>query len=83
MVGVFAEVKRVLRGDGTLWLNMGDCYATGGGSVGRAPGGGDQGERFLRMGMIETQPNRMKLPGLKSPTATRGTAWGARPSPAA
>lgn len=27
MVTVFAEVKRVLRGDGTLWLNIGDSYA--------------------------------------------------------
>jgi DNA modification methylase len=27
MRGVFAEVRRVLRADGTLWLNMGDCYA--------------------------------------------------------
>jgi DNA modification methylase len=27
MVEVFREVKRVLRKDGTLWLNMGDSYA--------------------------------------------------------
>ena len=27
MVAVFAEVKRVLRDDGTLWLNLGDSYA--------------------------------------------------------
>jgi DNA modification methylase len=27
MVAVFAEVRRVLRGDGTLWLNLGDSYA--------------------------------------------------------
>ncbi|MBU7006340.1 DNA-methyltransferase [Phosphitispora fastidiosa] len=27
MVEVFREVKRVLRDDGTLWLNIGDCYA--------------------------------------------------------
>lgn len=27
MVGVFAEVRRVLRDDGTLWLNIGDSYA--------------------------------------------------------
>ena len=26
MVGVFREVKRVLRDDGTLWLNLGDSY---------------------------------------------------------
>lgn len=35
LVGLFAEVRRVLRPDGTLWLNMGDCYAQGGrGKVG-------------------------------------------------
>jgi len=28
MVRVFEEVRRVLRKDGTLWLNYGDCYAT-------------------------------------------------------
>ena len=28
MVDVFREVKRVLRGDGTLWLNIGDSYAS-------------------------------------------------------
>lgn len=26
LVEVFAEVRRVLREDGTLWLNIGDCY---------------------------------------------------------
>lgn len=30
MVQAFAEVYRVLRDDGTLWLNIGDCYAAGG-----------------------------------------------------
>ena len=36
MVEVFREVRRVLREDGTLWLNLGDSYATAGGY------GGDQ-----------------------------------------
>jgi DNA modification methylase len=27
MVAVFRDVRRVLRDDGTLWLNLGDCYA--------------------------------------------------------
>ncbi|KKK87252.1 hypothetical protein LCGC14_2755050, partial [marine sediment metagenome] len=26
IVEVFREVRRVLANDGTLWLNMGDCY---------------------------------------------------------
>lgn len=30
MVGVFREIKRVLRKDGTVWLNLGDCYAGAG-----------------------------------------------------
>jgi len=29
MVAVFSEVKRVLRDDGTLWLNLGDSYSQG------------------------------------------------------
>src|SRR4051812_6731616 len=46
MVDVFREVRRVLRADGTLWLNLGDTYATGAGSVGEHPGEGEQGERW-------------------------------------
>lgn len=46
LVGVFREVRRVLRADGTLWLNLGDCYATGAGAVGQHPGSGAQGARW-------------------------------------
>ena len=28
MVAVFREVRRVLKDDGTLWLNLGDSYAS-------------------------------------------------------
>ena len=37
MVKVFREVKRVLKDDGTLWLNLGDSYA---GSTGQTGGKG-------------------------------------------
>jgi DNA modification methylase len=38
MVAVFREVRRVLRADGTLWLNLGDSYASDmKGSGGLAP----------------------------------------------
>lgn len=30
LVGVFREVRRVLKDDGTLWVNIGDSYAGGG-----------------------------------------------------
>ena len=29
LVDVFREVRRVLRDDGTVWLNLGDSYGTG------------------------------------------------------
>ena len=38
MVEVFGEVRRVLRDDGTLWLNVGDSYASG--AEGFRPGAG-------------------------------------------
>jgi DNA modification methylase len=43
MVAVFREVRRVLRADGTLWLNLGDSYAS------HDPGGYREGE-FLNPG---------------------------------
>lgn len=38
MVDVFAEVRRILRPDGTLWLNLGDSYANDGKWGGRTGG---------------------------------------------
>lgn len=80
LVEIFREVRRVLRKDGTVWLVIGDSYATGAGKVGDCPGGGKQGERWKghrgirqdgkhkyiadHMGPI-IQPNRMPIPGLK------------------
>jgi hypothetical protein len=79
MVEVFREVRRVLKPEGQLWLNLGDCYATGAGSVGEHPGGGRQGKVWRGGGQDQegkpgyispigplTQPNRMPLPGLKA-----------------
>lgn len=50
MVLVFREVRRVLRDDGTLWLNIGDSYASGGGTGAQ----GSRGERFDRRHTQET-----------------------------
>ncbi len=38
MVDVFREVKRVLRSDGTVWLNLGSSYSSGGTTVSKALG---------------------------------------------
>ena len=42
LLEVFAEVWRVLRDDGTLWLNMGDCYASQGGPPPNEMAGGSR-----------------------------------------
>jgi DNA modification methylase len=46
MVAVFREVRRVLRDDGTAWVNMGDGYAGGG----HGGGGSYESERNCRKG---------------------------------
>lgn len=40
MVEIFRELRRVLRDDGTLWLNLGDTYAGSGGADGDYNEGG-------------------------------------------
>lgn len=42
LVAVFREVRRVLRDDGTLWLNLGDSYAGSWGNQGRKEDRGTQ-----------------------------------------
>ena len=42
MVAVFREVRRVLRDDGTLWLNIGDSYAGSWAGNSMRPDGGTQ-----------------------------------------
>jgi DNA modification methylase len=49
MVAVFREVKRVLRDDGTLWLNLGDCYS----SIGHKKSGSGYGTTGLSGGKAQ------------------------------
>lgn len=67
LVAVFREVRRVLRADGTLWLNLGDSYANS--PRGNAPGdvassnlagGGGYQDGIARGGM-----DKSRLPGVK------------------
>ena len=82
MVEVFMLAREVLADDGTCWINMGDCYATGAGKVNTARGGGTQGERWAGIRGDDklpgigpmTQPNRMPQPGLK-PKDLVGQPW--------
>jgi DNA modification methylase len=68
MVAVFREVRRVLRSDGTVWLNLGDSYAASNVSGPQ----GTTGERASRTFTARTTP-RMAA-GLK-PKDLVGIPW--------
>lgn len=64
LVLVFRDVWRALRSDGTLWLNMGDTYASGG----KGGGGSFMAERREASWQRQSKLNgwRSAPPGLKS-----------------
>ena len=75
MVEVFREVRRVLRDDGTLWLNLGDSYASTGGDLNkRKPGFSITGHARLVEEGGARPGNRVPPPGLK-PKDLVGIPW--------
>jgi DNA modification methylase len=56
LVNIFHEIKRVLKEDGTFWLNIGDCY-TSGGRTWRAP---DKKNRNRAMSYRAPTPTGLK-----------------------
>jgi DNA modification methylase len=68
LVEVFHEVKRVLRNDGVLWLNLGDSYAAG--KCGRDDGG--EGNHF---GGPRIVPTQRKVPDGLKPKDLVGIPW--------
>jgi DNA modification methylase len=67
MVEVFREVRRVLRDDGTLWLNLGDSYNGSGGI-------GGSGKQHTNKGSVDRPDNRRGREGLK-PKDLVGIPW--------
>jgi len=65
LVAVFREVRRVLRDDGTLWLNLGDSYA--GSGKGRNADGSHQegGKQGTSRGTIEGKLVKTHAPDCK------------------
>lgn len=68
MVKVFREVRRVLKPDGTLWLNLGDSYAGGGNG-----GGGS----FAKNGIRQAEPGTDKNKPIRK--GKRGADNGLKP----
>lgn len=71
LVEVFREVRRVLRDDGTAWVNMGDSYAGSWGAQGRPQGDGQMSGRS-----ITSARQINEHPRFKSGTGVRGREMG-------
>jgi DNA modification methylase len=72
LVQVFREVRRVLRSDGTLWLNLGDSYANSGASGPQ----GKTGDRASRTYTAEALGSgRNGLPAGLKPKDLIGIPW--------
>jgi len=76
LVEVFREVRRVLRKDGSLWLNLGDCYHNGdkGGYAKDGVKALDSLQRSNLGANFIGAPNRMPHPTLK-PKDLVGIPW--------
>ncbi|MGB0971804.1 MAG: site-specific DNA-methyltransferase [Mycobacterium sp.] len=60
MVDVFREVRRVLRDDGTLWLNLGDSYTSGGRTTFRSGASRNKGHDVQNGQRRPGQPSDLK-----------------------
>jgi DNA modification methylase len=76
LVTVFREVRRVLRDDGTVWLNLGDSYATAAGPGWQGKNGQRSDRRFtaVRDNVPLREIARHAPPGLK-PKDLVGIPW--------
>ncbi len=75
MVEVFREVRRVLRDDGTLWLNIGDSYAgSGKGTMADGSVVGGPKQRTHQGTMLGAIPKTAKIEGCK-PKDLIGIPW--------
>lgn len=73
LVALFAELRRVLRDDGTLWLNLGDSYANTG-NPGQDFSASRVGYGGKGRGHLGGQPAKQMPPGLK-PKDLVGIPW--------
>lgn len=75
LVEVFEECRRVLRDDGTLWLNLGDSYASGKGTC-YNPGGGPKSyiQEKARFPLDRGSVTQLREAGIK-PKDLIGVPW--------
>ncbi len=78
LVSVFREVRRVLRDDGTLWLNLGDSYASSGitnNDVSTSANLGRHGTNNCNPKMVGQSKGRAPTPNGLKPKDLIGIPW--------
>ena len=78
LVAVFREVRRVLRSDGTLWLNYGDAYAANWSSRGDNRGGGfreENGRTRLKKTPGHWKPKDLLMMPARVAIALQADGW--------
>jgi len=80
LVGVFHDIWRVLRDDGTLWLNLGDGYAGGGGYAPEAPSNQERAPGIFHGNTLAMSEARVKarpghVPAGLKPKDLVGMPW--------
>lgn len=73
LVEIFREVRRVLKKEGTLWLNLGDCY-NGSGKAGKNPEYKKKHTSFGTTSVPDTLGIPVKIAGMK-PKDLIGIPW--------
>lgn len=73
LLPVFTELRRVLRRDGTLWLNVGDSYL-GGRCGGQGPSGCMAGREKASRGRAASRLLNKRAPGMKAKNMA-GIPW--------
>ena len=84
LVGVFREIRRTLRDDGTFWLNVGDSFSTTDGAYGRSDPKSQKSNayklgQYYRTGKIKATsglpPKNLVLVPYRVATALQADGW--------
>lgn len=75
LVEVFREVGRVLRPDGTLWLNLGDSYSSGGRKTQVSDNNGNRGRTYTNRPNDGAKPKDLLMIPSRVALALQADGW--------
>jgi DNA modification methylase len=75
LVSIFREVKRILKNDGTIWVNIGDSYASAAGGYTLENNGNTKNQAFISKGTKAAILKHNKVIGDLKPKDLVGIPW--------